>query len=130
MVTLQLQKVVYKKINSFFDIQEKMELIISNEFSLNVNYSEDNKSCFATLINETKVPDNPNVVEISVEIVGIFSCEGIKTSEDKKDAHLQIYNFLFPYVQSLVADLFGKAGLPPLMLERTDIDISSVNVDE
>ncbi len=127
MLTLQLQKVLYKKINSFFEIKENMQLKVQNQSSLGVNYSDDNKTCFATLTNKTFAPDQPDIFNIEIELVGIFSCEGIKIDEDKKKAHVRAYELLFPYIQLMVADLSRKAGLSPLMIEMAQIDSDAVN---
>lgn len=130
MVNLQLQKVIYKRVNSFFDIKEDVELQVQNTFSMNVNYADDNKMCFATLINTTNAPKNPDVFNIDLEIIGIFNYQGINSVEDKQEAHVLIYNYLFPYTQSMVADLSGKAGLPPLMIEMVKLDPAEVNINE
>ena len=86
--------------------------------------------CFAALTNKTNAPQNPEVFDIELEIIGIFNCQGIENGEDKQNAHVQIYNYLFPYTQSMVADLSAKAGLPPLMIERVDLDPKEVNINE
>lgn len=130
MSNLQLQKVIYKKVDSLFDIKEDIELRVQNSFSMNVNYDYENKMCIATLNNLTNAPDSPDSFHINLEVIGIFSYQGIESDEDRKEAHIQIYNFLFPYMQSMVADLSGKAGLPPLMIEMTKIDPGDVNIDE
>lgn len=130
MINLQLQKVIYKKVNSFFEINENVELQVQNTFSMKVNYTEDNKTCFATLTNKTNAPENPDVFNIDLELIGIFNCQGIESNEDKQKAHVQIYNFLFPYTQSMIADLSTKAGLPPLVIEMVQLDLSEVNINE
>lgn len=130
MINLQLQKVLYKRVNSFFEIKGDVELQVQNTFYMNVNYVENNTICFATLTNKTNAPENPDVFNIELEIIGIFNCKGINSNEDKQQAHVQIYNFLFPYTQSMVADLSGKAGLPPLMIEMVKLDPKEVNINE
>ena len=120
MINLQLQKVVYKKINSFFEINKSIELQVQSTFSLNIEYDDSNKACFATLKNETFAPEHPDIFNIDIEIIGIFKCDGITDDEDKKIAHTEIYNYLFPYVQLMISDLSIKAGLPPLMVERAN----------
>ena len=130
MINLQLQKIIYKKINSIFDIKENMELQVQNTFSLNVNYTENNNVCVATLRNDTNSPNNLDAFNISLEIVGVFSCEGIVSVIDKQEAHVQIYKYLFPYSQSMIADLSVKAGLPPLMIEMVNLNPSEVNIGQ
>lgn len=130
MINLQLQRVIFKKINSFFEIKENVELQVQNTFSLNVNYTNDNSECYVTLKNDTNAPNNPDVFNINIEIIGIFKCENIVSLEDKKSAHVQIYNYLFPYAQSMVAELCVKAGLPPLMIEMAVLNPSEVNIDK
>ena len=130
MINLQLQKIIYKKINSIFDIKETMELQVQNTFSLNDNYTENNNVCVATLRNDTNSPNNLDAFNISLEIVGVFSCEGIVSDIDKQEAHVQIYKYLFPYSQSMIADLSVKAGLPPLMIEMVNLNPSEVNIGQ
>lgn len=130
MINLQLQKVLYKRVNSFFEMNGDFELEVQNTFSMNVSYTDDKKMCFATLTNQTNAPKNPDIFNIDLEIIGIFSCQDINSNDDKRDAHVQIYNYLFPYTQSMVVDLSTKAGLPPLMIERVDLDPAEININD
>ncbi len=127
-MNIQLEKVIFKRINSFFDINQDMELQVENRFSLDVDYSDDNQHCSASFINETLSPENPDVFNITLDVLGLFRCENIQTDEDKRQAHVKIYSYLFPYVQLMVSDLTSKAALPPLMIEMAEIDPNSVNI--
>lgn len=130
MAELHLQKVIYKKINSFIEIKQAIQLQMSNTISLNVNYEKDNKKCFAFIANKTIAIDHSDEFSIDLELVGIFDCDGINSNEDKREAHVQIYNLLFPYLQSMIADLSSKAGLPPLMINSANINANEIQIDE
>lgn len=130
MVKLQLKRVLYKKINSLFESGDNGELQIETNFTTNVNYCKENKTCLATMTNHTVAKDHPELLDVSVEIIGIFVFEEIETEEDKREAHIQMYSFLFPYIQSIVADLSIKAGFPPLLLEMPCLELSEVNISE
>lgn len=121
---------MYKKLNASFELEDEKTLNITSTFSLNTNYTDENKVCIATMRVKSVSVDKPDVVSIMIELVGIFECDEINTKKDKQLAHVQIYRYLFPYVQSTISDLYVKAGLPPLIIEAPLIDPDKVVIDE
>ena len=128
MQELQLKKVVFKKINSFLEVQQDTEININNSFSLEVNYAEKENICVATLKNKTYAQEDPENFKISLELQGLFQCGMISSDSEKQKAHIQIYQYLFPYAQMMIADLSVKAGLPMLMVEMPEMKEATVNV--
>ena len=52
------------------------------------------------------------------KIVGIFSLQGVVDEETKRDAHVQCYDQLFPFLQSTVNQLATASGLPGFLLKK------------
>ena len=128
MVFIKLKQQAYKEIAMKIDLKENEELELESKFSFNVNYNEDNSMCAACLRQEITQKDNTEKFNILVESLGSFECDGIKTDEDKKAAHIQAYTLLFPYVQNMIAQLTVAAGLPPLMVEMEQLKTDKVIV--
>ena len=63
---------------------------------------------------------------LSVEMLGVFKCEGVESEEDKKQIHTQCYDQLFPYMQSEVSHLCTASGMNGLVLRKAKIDPSQV----
>lgn len=130
MVYLTLNQQIFKEISLKVDIKENSQLELQSSYSFNVSYNEDNSLCVAKLKQELKCPDNPEMFSIAVECHGHFNCEGIQTADDKKQAHIQAYSLLFPYVQSKIAGLTKDAGGPPIMVEMDKMRADRVFVQE
>lgn len=132
MVFLNLQQQSVKEIDMRVDVQRDSEFSVDNTFSFHVSYGDDNASCVSQLRQEIELQDNPSAFRIKVEFIGTYSCEGIETEDDKKEAHVQAYMLLFPYVQRMIAQLTMEAGLPPLTLAMAkltpeDVQLGSIN---
>lgn len=130
MTYLNLTQHLVKNINMRVNITEHRELRMLNRYSFKVNYSDDLSTCTANLWYETYCESDPEILTITVEMSGIFSCEDVNTTEDKQLAHTQAYGLLFPYAQSLIAYLTVQAGLAPLMIEMARIEPKTVSFTE
>lgn len=128
MVMLNLERWMFKDIQLHIDMEENMEVELESEFSMNLNYNEDNTICIAEIIQEVAYKKKPSVFQIKIIGVGHFSCEGLNSDEDKKQAHVIAYNFLFPYVQSMISNLTVNAGFPPLMIRRAKMDPKDIKL--
>lgn len=114
----------------FSPIDEKQNLQIKFHFNLDVAYADDKKHCKATIEQVVEAVENPQALNIKVVVEGILEADSISTKEDQRAAHVQSYYAIFPYVQSLIAQLTVSAGFPALMiqpaiLESNDISLSS-----
>ena len=73
-----------------------------------------------------KAKEDEKLFFLSVEMLGVFKCEGVETEEDKKEIHTQCYDQLFPYMQSEVSHLCTASGMNGLVLRKAKIDPSQV----
>lgn len=128
MVYLSLQRKSFTSIQMKVDLKVNTEIELECSFSFNVNYNDDNTSCIAELKQIVRQKSNPDEFNITVECRGQFACEGIVSDEAKKEAHVMAYTLLFPYVQNQIAHLVMDAGLPPLMLSMSKMDIGDIEI--
>lgn len=128
-----LEKAVFKTINSNIDFKENATIEIETQFSLSVEYFGETEKCIATLINETRFNEHPEIFDISLTVIGHFFCPDMPeklSDDDARTVHTTIYDALFPYAQSMIADLTTKAGLPPLMIKKADLNLNSIETCE
>ena len=68
------------------------------------------------LFNELVLSDR--LFEHCAEIVGVFNLEGVVDEESKKDAHVQCYDQLFPFLQSTITQLTTASGMPGFLMRK------------
>jgi len=102
------------------------EIQISVEYNFGISYTEDNKQAVAKIEQRIKTGNDPETFFLSVTMEGVFDCENIIDDEDKKNAHINIYNQLFPYVQAHISYLTVCAGLPALIISPDYITAENV----
>lgn len=103
---------------------------LENLYHFNVAYNGDNSGCKATLLQIGRAEGAPEMFSFEVEMTGFFSCEGLQSTEDQRQAHVLAYQLLFPHMQAFIRTLTTQAGMPPLMLvpdppKLEDIKLSS-----
>ena len=125
---LQTQKVVYPKIQSLIDIKDEGTIEIENRFGLTVDFDEKKENCLATFNVSAVCKEHPDWFSVTVQVLGFFTCGKVESDAEKKKVHSEAYDILFPYMQSIIADLTTKAGVPPLMLEKVNIDFSAIEI--
>ena len=103
---LQLKKVIFQKINSFFQLAEYDGICVRVNTKLDVNYADDQKTCMARY-NVDVLPEESDIFSLNLDIVGLFENSA----------------------QMTVADLFTKAGLEPLMIEMHPLKHNDNNID-
>ena len=128
MVFLSLKPKIFREVHMTINLGDRSQLDIESAFSFNVNYNEDSTLCTAVLRQEVKEKSDQTVFNIVVEGIGNFLCEGIDDDNGKREAHLQAYTQLFPYVQNMICRLIVSAGLPPLMIERAKMSADDVKI--
>ena len=116
-MALQLKRQGFKEISMKANIRENGKMEIGSKFNFSINFASAGKICTATLRQTVEKKNEPEVFCITVEAVGVFSCDECTAPEDKRRTHVEAYRWLFPYVQRKVAQLFVDAGLPPLFIE-------------
>ena len=129
MVKLHLQRQTFPEVHVSVNIPDQREIQLKSDFGFRVNYAKENKSCLAILRQELNSKDPAAKCQVIVEVRGLFQVEGIVSDEDKKEAHVQAYKMLFPYVQNEISRLMTDAGLPPLMVQPVDMKVENVQME-
>ncbi|MDQ9826298.1 hypothetical protein RFZ44_23670, partial [Acinetobacter sp. 163] len=79
---------------------------LDSSFSLNVNFASDGSRCLGKLQQTLRDKEFAGGrFTMTVELVGIFNCTGATTDEVKRQVHGEVYDQLFPYMQSQCASL-------------------------
>ena len=73
---------------------------------------------------------NKGKFTMTVELVGIFNCSNATTDEVKRQVHGEVYDQLFPYMQSQCASLAAASGVPGLMLRKVPIDPNNIAINK
>ena len=110
------------------DIQKMGQLQLGSNFNFSVKYAPNNQSCVATIYQSFEDKSDDHLFSASVTLEGIFNCHDVNTDEDKKAAHLAAYEALFPYLQSVVGQLFASTGIPGFMVKKMTLDQNRVVV--
>ena len=105
------------KIDFTNKVNGKVQLKLKNKVSHKVKYNTNN-FCEATLDVEVSDPESPDVLNVTVSIVGAFS---IKNKIEKEFLHVETFNELYPFAKALVATISVNAGVPPIYLQYVDI---------
>ncbi|MCD8381639.1 MAG: protein-export chaperone SecB [Clostridiales bacterium] len=112
------------------DIKKQGQLQLKSNFNFNVKYAANNQNCVATLYQSFEDKSGAEEFSASVTLEGVFSCQGVADDEDKKAVHLQAYEALFPYLQSVVGQLFSSTGFPGFMVKKIPLDEGRVVVSQ
>lgn len=116
--TLMNQKVREIHFNNDLERKHGNNRQLGSSFSFQVNYSPDGERCVAKLYHSLKDKEDEKLFFLSVEMLGVFKCEGVENEEDKKVIHTQCYDQLFPYMQSEVSHLCTASGMNGLVLKK------------
>lgn len=128
MVNVTLEKQMIRDLHFVNHIDKSGQLQLSSKFNFHVNFTDDNAHCMAQLYQNAQMRDDPDKLFISVEIVGFFAIEGVVDEETKKDAHVQCYDQLFPFLQTVVSQTAAASGMPGFMLKKVPIDRENINL--
>ena len=83
--TLMNQKVREIHFNNDLERKHGTNRQLGSSFSFQVNYSPDGERCVAKLYHSLKDKEDEKLFFLSVEMLGVFKCEGVETEEDKKE---------------------------------------------
>lgn len=101
---------------------------LESTFNFNVRFADDGKRCVARVRQIIKDKQNSDQLNLMVDLVGAFACEGGDTDDGKKAIHAQCYDQLFPYIQSVVQTLMQASGIPGFQLRKAIINTDNVQV--
>lgn len=129
-VDLVMQRVTEINVKIDFNPEDEKTIEIGFNSPFRIQYADDNKHCTAILEQKAVSQKNPDQFSIYIKLEGFFDCDEITDSEKKKEIHVQCYYRLFPYAQSLIAQICVTAGLPPLMIRSQSMSINDVVLPE
>ncbi len=118
MTNVQLKAYKVSRIEFNNAVSSTVQLKLNNKVSHNVKYN-DNGLCEATLKIEVLDKDHPNVLNITVEVKGIFE---IKSGIEKEFVHVDTFKELFPLAKALVTTITANAGIKPIIVQNIDIE--------
>ena len=126
---VRLLKIKYPQLRAVVEIPDDTEIETVNSVSMRADYRKDGQRMMLELEGISKSEEHPEWFDLYAKIVGVFECTPVETAEERKQLHLEGYDLLFPFLQSLFADFTVKAGLPPYHLEKPTIDFHDVIVE-
>ena len=118
MTNVQLKAYKVSRINFNNAVQSTVHLNLNNKVSHNVKYT-DGAVCEATLCIEVLDKNHPDVLNITVEVKGIFD---IKRGVEKEFVHVDTFKELFPLAKALVTTVTANAGIKPIIVQNIDIE--------
>ena len=118
MTNVQLKAYKVSRINFNNAVQSTVHLNLNNKVSHNVKYT-DGTVCEATLCIEVLDKDHPDVLNITVEVKGIFD---IRRGVEKEFVHVDTFKELFPLAKALVTTVTANAGIKPIIVQNIDIE--------
>ena len=118
MSNVQLKAYKVSKIKFNNSVSGAVQLCFSNTVSHNVKYTQ-SSTCEATLSIEVLDKKQPDVLNICIEIKGIFE---IKKNVEKEFIHVDTFKELFPLGKALITTITANAGIKPIIVENVDIE--------
>lgn len=127
--TLMTQKV--QEIHLINRLEKSGQVQLDSSFSLNVSFTPDGTRCIGKLQQTLRDKEFAGgKFTLTVEMVGIFNCTNATSDEAKRQIHGEVYDQLFPFMQSQCATLAAGSGIPGLMLRKMAIDTNSITVNK
>ncbi len=109
------------------ELKQAGNLNIATRASYNVQYANGENRCIATCVIDMMDEKQPNDFNFKISVRGMFEYEA---GMDKKEIHKQTYDELFPFVRVIVANTFTNAGLPPMMIQKIEMNDDNINVGD
>lgn len=127
--TLVTQKV--QEIHLVNKLEKAGQVQLDSSFSLNVSFAPDGSRCVGKLQQTLRDKEFAGgKFTMTVELVGIFNCSDATSDQVKRQIHGEVYDQLFPYMQSQCAGLATGSGIPGLMLRKVVIDPNNIAVNK
>lgn len=122
MNNITLTNTVIKKINftNDFIIGEPLELDIAMNYNVEVDQKENNCVAKLSVAIKPKKQETASSLVLEAEIHGYFTADNFS---DQNQTTVKTYERLFPYLQVYVSNITAIAGIPPLVLPETPMDM-------
>lgn len=127
---VRLLKLKYPNLRLVAEIPDDVVVETESSVALRASYRTDNKRLMVTLEGYSKSTEHPEWFDLYAKIIGIFECDPPSTDDEKRQAHLECYDLLFPFLQVLFAEVTAKAGIPPYHFEKPVITFHDVKVEK
>ena len=125
---LKLLKIKYPKIHSVVDIPQDMQLETENGISITAKHNDEHKRMLFIIEAFSAAKDHKELFDIEMQVIGVFSYDSLQTDDEIRGAHLQAYEMVYPFVQTLFAELTSKAGIHPYFFEKITVNFEDVEV--
>lgn len=103
---------------------------LKNSFDFDVEFDKEGKIAFGTLSENVELIESQEQFHMNIEIKGVFQINGVKSSNDRKEAHLKIYDSLFPYAHQIISHLGLDCGIPDLNIPKHPMKLDSIHFGE
>lgn len=130
MINISLLSQKVQEVHLVNKLDKPGQVQLDSSFSLNVNFLNDGKHCVGRLQQTLRDKEMAGgKFTLSIELTGVFSCEGAVDDETKRQVHAEVYNQLFPFMQCQCAALTASSGIPGLMLRRATLNADNITVN-
>lgn len=106
-------------------LEGQAKLDISQRASFNVQYTNDQLHCKATLVIDMMEKTAPMDFNFKLSATAFMDCQ---PGMDKKEIHKKAYDEIYPHVRSLIMTIMVNAGLPPITIPKVKMDDSNIKV--
>lgn len=107
-------------------LQETGPVQLGNSYDFDIEFNKEGVS-YARIKETIEMIDHPELFHIDLALEGLFEIEGVKSMEDKKEAHLKCHDELFPYAKQIIAHLCVDTGLPGLSIPKNYMELDKVH---
>lgn len=115
------------ELNMVNNISASETLQLENAMGIDVKYERDNSVAVAVLTVKVRHRQNPGIFCIALELQGIFRLDGINNAVSKKEAHIECYDALFPYVDQIMTYLAVNSGMSCFRLQKISLNPETIN---
>lgn len=109
---------------------ESKTIQVGIKYDLEVLNSEINTNSRARIRYYIENVEDSSAFQLTIGLEGIIEHDAILSPDDKKELHLKAYDMLFPYVQFMISQIAGFAGLSPLMIPKDKLIMEHILIKE
>ena len=120
MVIAELKSYTIKKIEMTNTIESgENRLLISDQYECGTEIKDDCQMAVTSFIKHVHSVDDPEKLDVWLEMEGIFALKGVDNSpESKRYTHMYCLNALYPYADQTVKFLLNNSTMHGISLRR------------
>lgn len=108
-----------------------VRLNVMTSISYNVKFISSQNKCLGDTIITLQDPDNPDVFNLELHMIGIFSHDYPEmTIATKRIVHVETAKILYPFWNTVLGNVLTTIGAPPMVLQPLNINPGDVLVKE